>query len=71
MAVQDQFLIMGLSANDLPVKVSLFSSEGKLIKKITVKTVDESIPMSELPPGMYQLQGLTSGGQTFFVQMMK
>ena len=69
--VQDQFLIMGLAGNDFPVAASLFSSEGKLIKNITLKTDDESVSVKDIPPGLYQLQGQTSGGQKFVVQMMK
>ena len=69
--VKDQFNINGLSSVDYPVRASIFSSEGKLIKNVIVKTADESIPVGELPLGLYQLQGQTSGGRMFLVQLVK
>jgi hypothetical protein len=55
-------------AEDIPVTVSIYDLQGKLIKKVTV--MDELIPVHQLMPGMYLLRAEIPGSGTFNAKLL-
>ncbi len=53
---------------DLPVTISIFNLQGKLVSKIIVK--DDYIPVYQLLPGMYLLRAEIPGSGTFNAKLL-
>jgi hypothetical protein len=69
--VQDKFQVNGIDKINYPLKVEVFSQEGKLVRYDSINEIDATISMSDLAGAIYQVRITDKNGDLFIVQLLK